>query len=76
MTVSLVGLNTMPDVSSSVMATVAWLVVPTLTPSSGMVPKPSSTLSLSSSKVSCVAWKVIVCDVSPELKVTVAGTPE
>ena len=74
-TVTDTGSNTMPDVSSSVMATVAWFGEPAVTPSSGIVPKPSSTLSLSSSTVSCVAVTVKVFDVSPELKTTVPGTP-
>ena len=61
--------------SSSVMETTAWLVVPALTPD-GNVPKVSFTLSPSSSTSSAVAAKVMVVSVSPELKVTLAGTPE
>ena len=72
-TVREVGENTMPDVSSSSMLMVAWFGVPVVTPASGMVPKPSSTLSLSSSNVSSVAANVIVLEVSPASKVTDAG---
>ena len=61
--------------SSSVMLTVVSLGVPALT-SGGRVPKPSFTLSSSSSSVSWVALKVNVFAVSPLLKVTLAGTPE
>ena len=42
----------------------------------GSVPNPSLTLSPSSSTASAVAVKSKVFEVSPELKVTVAGTPE
>ena len=51
------------------------LVVPSLTPV-GRVPKVSFTDSPSSSMVSAVAVKVKDLEVSPELKVTLAGTPE
>ena len=63
-----------PASSSSSMLTVVVTVVPTLTPAGRLVPKPSSTLSPSSSMVSCVAVKVIVFDVSPVSKVTLPGT--
>ena len=49
--------------------------VPALT-SVGSVPKPSSTLSPSSSTLSSVAVKVNVLLVSPLSNVTLAGTPE
>ena len=66
-----------PAPSSSVMFTVVVVVVPRLTPpGSGVVPKASSTLLPPSSTSSWVAVKVIVCDMSPVLKVTFAGTPE
>ena len=61
--------------SLSVMVTVVVEVVPAVTPVGG-VPKPSATVSPSSSTVSSSAVKVMVCDVSPLLKVTLAGTPE
>ena len=63
-----------PGVSSSVMVTVVVAGVPALTPLGRFVPKPSSTLSPSSSMESCVAVKVIVFDVSPVSKVTLPGT--
>ena len=63
-----------PASSSSSMLTVVVTVVPTLTPAGRLVPKPSSTLSPSSSMASCVAVKVIVFDVSPVSKVTLPGT--
>ena len=50
--------------------------VPSETRSSGIAPKLSSTLSSSSSSVSCVAAKLNVFDVSVALKLTLAGTPE
>ena len=62
-----------PAPSSSSMLTVVVAVVPALTPM-GSVPKPSSTLSPSSSSMSSVALNVIVFDVSPASKVTLAGT--
>ena len=62
-----------PTPSSSSMLTVA--VAPALT-RSGSVPKPSSTLSPSSSIMSCVASNVIVFDVSVALKIKFVGTPE
>ena len=43
---------------------------------SGSAPKVSFTLSPVSDKVSSAAAKSNVFDVSPELKVTLAGTPE
>ena len=61
--------------SLSVMVTVVVEVVPADTPVGG-VPKPSATVSPSSSAVSSVAAKVNVFDVSPLAKVTLAGTPE
>ena len=61
--------------SLSVMLTVVVEVVPAVTPLGG-VPKPSATVSPSSSTVSSSALKVIAFDVSPLLKVTLAGTPE
>ena len=61
--------------SSSVMATVVSVGVPSLT-SGGRVPKVSRMLSPSSSTVSCVAVKVKAFDVSPALNVTFAGTSE
>ena len=64
-----------PAPSSSVMLTVACVVVPSET-AGGSVPKASSTLLPPSSTSSWVAVKVIVCDMSPVLKVTFAGTPE
>ena len=42
----------------------------------GRAPSPSFTLSPSSSTLSSVALKVKVFEVSPVLKVTLAGTPE
>ena len=48
---------------------------PALTPS-GIVPKVSFTDSPSSSTVSAVAANVKLLEVSPLLKVTLAGTPE
>ncbi len=62
-----------PTPSSSLMLTVA--VAPALT-RGGSVPKPSSTLSPSSSIMSCVASNVIVFDVSVSLKIKFVGTPE
>ena len=61
--------------SSSAMLTVDSDVVPAVTPS-GSVPKPSFTLSPSSSTVSAVAEKVKDLDVSVAPNVTLAGTPE
>ena len=61
--------------SLSAMLTVDVLVVPAVT-RVGSVPKASLTRSPSSLTVSSVAVKVNVFDVSPLLKVTVAGTPE
>ena len=58
------------------MLTVVVTVVPGLTPPGSGAPKASSTLSPSSSTSSWAAVKVIVCDMSPVLKVTFAGTPE
>ena len=55
--------------SLSVMVTVVVEVVPAVTPLGG-VPKPSATVSPSSSTVSSVAAKAIAFDVSPLLKVT------
>ena len=60
--------------SSSVMLTVVVAGVPALTPVGSGVSKPSSTLSPSSSTVSAAALNVIVFDVSPSSKVTLAGT--
>ena len=57
------------------MLTVDVLVVPAVT-RAGSVPKPNSTVSPSSSTVSSVAANVNDLDVSPLLKVTLAGTPE
>ena len=57
------------------MLTVVSPGAPALTPV-GSAPNPSFTLSPSSSSVSWVAAKVMGCDVSPALKVTLAGTPE
>ena len=56
-------------------STVVALGVPPET-RSGSAPKLSSTLSSSSSTVSSVAAKVISCDCSPAMKLTLAGTPE
>ena len=61
--------------SSSVMETTVSLVVPSVTPV-GSVPKVSLTDSPSSSTESDAAVKVKDFSVSPELKVTLAGTPE
>ena len=58
------------------MLTVVSLGEPSLTPAGRLDPKASFTLSPSSSRVSWVAAKVMGCDVSPALNVTVAGTPE
>ena len=52
------------------------LVVPSETPVGRVLPKASLTDSPSSSTVSAVAEKVKDFSVSPELKVTLAGTPE
>ena len=49
---------------------------PSVTPAGKVLPKVSFTDSPSSSTVSAVAVKVKVFSVSPELKVTLAGTPE
>ena len=57
------------------MVTVVVEVVPAVTPVGG-VPKPSATVSPSSSAVSSVAAKVMVFNVSRLAKVTLAGTPE
>ena len=57
------------------MLTAVSSVAPALTPV-GSAPKASFTLSPSSSSVSAVAAKSKVLDVSPALKVTLAGTPE
>ena len=57
------------------MLTVVSAVAPAVTPV-GSAPKASFTLSPSSSSVSWAAAKVMGCDVSPALNVTVAGTPE
>ena len=61
--------------SLSVMLTVVVEVVPAVTPLGG-VPKPSATVSPSSSAVSSVAAKVMIFDVSPLSEGHVAGTPE
>ena len=58
------------------MLTVVSAGVPALTPTGRLAPNPSFTLSPSSSTASAVAVKSKVFEVSPELKVTVAGTPE
>ena len=58
------------------MLTVASSGVPGLTRASGMVPKANFTLSSSSSSVSSTAVKVKDWDISPELNVTLSGTPE
>ena len=58
------------------MLTVVWFGVPALTRAGRVAPNPSSTLSSSSSIVSCVALKVMLFSVSPLLKTTLAGTPE
>ena len=58
------------------MLTVVSAIAPSDTPVGSSVPKPSSTLLPPSSTSSWVAVKVIVCDMSPVLKVTFAGTPE
>ncbi len=65
-TVYAVGLNdtVTSGWSLSVMLTVASVVAPALT-RSGSVPKPSSTLSPSSSIMSCVAVNVNVCSRFP-----------
>ena len=65
-----------PAAQSSLMLTVVWLGVPALTPPGRFDPKASSTLSPSSSSMSSVAENVIVCDVSPLLKVTLDDTGE
>ena len=57
------------------METMVSLVAPSVIPV-GSVPKVSLTDSPSSSTVSGVAVKVKVFSVSPELKTTLAGTPE
>ena len=62
-----------PAASSSVMVTVA--VAPAVT-SSGIVPKPSATLSPSSSMSSAVALKVNDFSVSPFWNTRFPGTPE
>ena len=61
--------------SLSAMLTVEVFVVPAVTPA-GSVPNARSTLSPSSSTVSCAALKMNVLEVSPLLNVTLAGTPE
>ena len=61
-----------PAVSSSVMLTVA--VAPAVTPS-GIVPKPSATLSPSSSTSSAAALKVKDFSVSPAWNTRLPGTP-
>ena len=70
------GLSRMSAVSSSPMVRVSSSVVPAVTRGSGMVPKVSFTLSESSSMRSWVAVKVKLSDSSPEVKVTLGGTPE
>ena len=65
-----------PGASSSVMETVVVLGAPSVTPVGSVEPKLSCTLSPSSSSVSWAAWKLKVFAVSPELKVTLVGTPE
>ena len=55
------------------MLTVDWDGLPSATPA-GRAPKSRRTLSSSSSKPSWVALNLIVCDVSPALKVTLDGT--
>ena len=74
-TLSLVGSIVTPASSSSVMLTVACVVVPSET-AGGSVPKPSNTLSPSSSTPSWMASKVMVCDICPVLKVRLSGMPE
>ena len=64
-----------PATSSSSMLTVAVAVAPAVT-RGGSVPKPSSTLSPSSTIMSSVGVNVNVCSVSPELNIKFAGTPE
>ena len=61
--------------SSSMMETVVSPFVPALT-RGGSVSNSSLTLSPSSSSVSCSAVKVNDLEVSPELNVTLDGTPE
>ena len=73
-TLSVVGSIAIPAVSSSVMLTVVSRVGPALTRASGMGPKASFMLSSSSSTSSCTAVKSKVCEVSPELKVTLGCT--
>ena len=58
------------------MFTVDSFPVPALTLAGSGVPKVSFTLSPSSSTSSWVALKMKVLSTSPELKVTLAGTPE
>ena len=65
-----------PAPSSSVMLTVACVVVPSETAGGNVMPKLSLTLSSSSSTSSWMASKVMVCDICPVLKVTLGGTPE
>ena len=62
--------------SLSVMVTVVVEVVPAVTPVGRDAPKPRATVSPSSSAESSVAAKVMVFEVSPAAKVTLAGTPE
>ena len=59
--------------SSSVMDTVVSSVDPAVTPVGRELPKPSLTLSPSSSTESCVAEKLTVFSVSPLLKTTLLG---
>ena len=60
--------------SSSLIDTVVSAGLPALTPA-GSVPKPSFTLSPSSSTVSSVAVNVMLCSLSPLSNVTLASTP-
>ena len=59
--------------STSATCVVDW--VPVLTPAGSVFPKPSVTLSPSSSSLSSVAVTVKVFAVSPLLNVRLAGTP-
>ena len=58
------------------MVTVLVAGAPVDTPAGRRAPNPSSTSSSSSSTVSSAALRVNVFSVSPESKVTLAGTPK
>ena len=64
------------EAAASLSVTVAVALLPALTPVGSGVPKPSCTLSPSSSSKSLVAVTMIVFEISDAPNVSVTGTPE